>query len=183
MTEKQQWSVVAGVVLALVGGAFAATRILGDELRQVSVGSEAPDFRAVTLDEQQRAKTLADYEGDVVLLNIWATWCLPCRVEMPNLERLHQELAPQGLKVVAVSIDDPGKEEEITSFAREYGLTFEILFDETGRIRRAYQTTGVPETFIIGRDGHIRHKQIGAVKWDSDRYRTLIGNLLRERAD
>jgi DsbE subfamily thiol:disulfide oxidoreductase len=183
MTEKQQWTVVGAVVLSLVGGAFAATRILGDELRPVSVGSDAPDFRAETLDDQPRVKTLADYEGDVVLLNIWATWCLPCRVEMPNLERLHGELAPRGLKVVAVSIDDPGKEEEILAFVREYGLTFEILFDETGRIRRTYQTTGVPETFIIGRDGRIRHKQIGAVKWDSDRYRTLIGNLLRERAD
>ena len=183
MTERQQWTVVAAVVLALVGGAFAATRILGDELVQVSVGSAAPDFRAVTLDAQPQEKTLADYEGDVVLLNIWATWCLPCRVEMPNLERLHADLAPRGLKVVAVSIDNPGKEREIASFAKEYGLTFEILFDETGRIKRQYQTTGVPETFIIGRDGHIRHKQIGAVRWDSDRYRTLIGSLLAERAD
>ena len=100
MTLRQQWSIVGLFVLLIAGGLFAATRIFGDELFPVSVGSRAPDLHAVTLDTTSTPKTLDDYKGQVVLLNIWATWCGPCRVEMPSIEKLHQALGPQGLKVV-----------------------------------------------------------------------------------
>jgi peroxiredoxin len=180
MTVRQQWGIVLGIVLLLAGGLVAATRYLGDELFQVSVGSPAPDFRAMTLDDTPRAKTLADYRGQVVLLNVWATWCGPCRVEMPSLQALHDSLGPRGLRIVAVSIDDPGKESEIREFARQYGLTFEILHDAPGTIQRSYQTTGVPETFVIGPDGIIRKKVIGAVYWNSAPNVALLTQLLGE---
>ena len=83
MTARQQWSVVAIVVLVLGGALFAASHLLGDELYPVSVGSKAPPFTAATVDSVPRTKTLADYKGQVVLLNIWATFCVPCRDEMP----------------------------------------------------------------------------------------------------
>jgi peroxiredoxin len=178
MTVRQQWGVVLGVVALLAAGLFAATRMLGDELFPVSVGSEAPDFSARTLDAQPRTKTLADYRGQVVLLNVWATWCAPCRVEMPGIQALHDAYAPRGLKVVAVSIDDAGTEASIRKFAETFGLTFEILHDAPGAIQRAYQTTGVPETFVIGADGVIRKKVIGAVDWNSPVNRALIAQLL-----
>ena len=178
MTVKQQWGVVAGVVALLALGLFVATRTLGDELFPVSVGSEAPDFSARTLDAEPRTKTLADYRGQVVLLNVWATWCAPCRVEMPGMQALHEAYAPHGLKVVAVSIDDAGTEESIRKFAQAFGLTFEILHDAPGAIQRAYQTTGVPETFVIGADGVIRKKVIGAVDWNSPANRALIAQLV-----
>jgi peroxiredoxin len=117
----------------------------------------------------------------VVLLNIWATWCAPCRVEMPSMEQLHRELGPRGLHVVAVSIDDPGSEQAIRDFARQLGLTFEILHDASGGIQKQYQTTGVPETFVIGRDGVIRKKVIGAAPWNSEGNRALFEQLLAER--
>jgi len=180
MTIRQQWTVVLVIALALGGGLFAATRYLGDELFLVSVGSPAPNFQALTLGTPARQKTLEDYRGDVVLLNIWATWCGPCRVEMPSIQALHEEFAPRGLKVVAVSIDNRGKDREIQKFAKEYGLTFEILHDAEGRIRRAYQASGVPETFVIGRDGIIRKKEIGAARWDSPANRSLVRQLLAE---
>ena len=181
MTVRQQWTVVLLIVLALAGGLFAATRFLGEELFPVTVGSRAPDFTATTLDATPRLKTLhADYRGDVVLLNIWATWCLPCREEMPSMQKLHAHLAPRGLKVVAVSIDAAGSTEAIREFARTYGLTFEILHDGTGNIQRLYRTTGVPETFVIGRDGTIRKKVIAAADWNSDANRALITQLLAE---
>jgi peroxiredoxin len=119
----------------------------------------------------------------VVLLNIWATWCDPCRVEMPSIERLHERLGPKGLKVVAVSIDDPGADGAIRDFARQLGLTFEILHDTSGAIKQAYQTTGVPETFVIGRDGVIRKKVIAARDWSSPANVALVSELLSERAD
>jgi cytochrome c biogenesis protein CcmG, thiol:disulfide interchange protein DsbE len=178
MTIRQQWTFVGIVVLILAGGLLAATRYLGDEIFPVSVGSKAPDFRAVTMEGVKKTKTIADYKGDVVLLNVWATWCLPCRTEMPSIQALHDRFGARGLKVVAVSIDNAGADDAIRKFRDQYGLTFEILHDESGAIKRDYQTTGVPETFVIGRDGVIRKKVIAAADWDSPANRALFAQLL-----
>ena len=179
MTTRQQWLVVLGVVVALGVGLAVMVNTLDDELFPVGIGSEAPHFEAVTLDATPETKTLEDYRGEVVLLNVWATWCLPCREEMPSLQRLHEALGDDGLRIIAVSIDrDEKAKEQILEFAREYGLTFEILHDPSGEIQRAYQTTGVPETFVIGREGDIFRKQIGAVNWFSEGNRTLFAALV-----
>ena len=181
MTVRQQWTIVGVIVVALGGALFGASRIFADQLYPVSVGSKAPPLRAVTVDSAPpETKTLADYKGDVVLLNIWGTFCLPCRDEMPAIEKLHEAMAPKGLKVVAVSMDDPGSEEKIRAFVKEFGLTFQVLYDPTGRITNDYQTTGVPETFVIARDGVIRKKMIGASDWNSATNRALIAQLLAE---
>ena len=180
MTARQQWAIV-GAIIALLGvGLVAASRLLGDQLYPVSVGTKAPSFQARTVDSLPRTQTLADYKGQVVLLNIWGTFCLPCRDEMPAIEKLHRAMAPQGLKVVAVSMDDPGFEEKIRAFVKEFGLTFQILYDPTGKITNDYQTTGVPETFVIAKDGVIRKKVIGASDWNSASNRALIAQLLAE---
>ncbi len=178
MTVRAQWIVVLGIVAALALGLAVMVRTLDDEIFPVGIGSDAPDFEAVTLDAAPRTKSLDDYRGEVVLLNVWATWCLPCREEMPSLQRLHEAFGGDGLRIVAVSIDRAADAEKIRDFAREYGLTFEILHDPSGEIQRAYQTTGVPETFVIGREGDIRRKQIGAVNWFSEGNRTLFAALL-----
>jgi cytochrome c biogenesis protein CcmG/thiol:disulfide interchange protein DsbE len=180
MTARQQWSIVALIVVVLGGALFAASRMLGDQLYPVSVGSKAPQFHAATVDSAPRTQTLADYKGQVVLLNIWGTFCLPCRDEMPAIEKLHQAMGAQGLKVVAISIDDPGFEQKIRAFVKEFGLTFQILYDPSGKIVNDYQTTGVPETFVIARDGVIRKKVIGSSDWNSATNRALISQLLAE---
>jgi peroxiredoxin len=174
--------VVGGIVLMMAAGLFAVTRFLGGELAPVNVGAVAPAFSARTVDPAPTTRTLEAYRGKVVLLNLWATWCLPCRREMPSIEALYREFGPKGLAVVAVSIDDPGAEEAIREFVTAYGLTFDILYDPTGAITRTYQTTGVPETFVIGRDGKIRKKQIAAHDWSSEANRALIAQLLEEDA-
>ena len=178
MTQRQQWGIVAGVVLLLALVLGAGVHFLGDELFPVSVGSKAPPIQGVTLDSARREKSLADYKGKVVLLNVWATWCEPCRVEMPSIEKLHKEFGTQGLAVVAISVDDPGAETRILDFVKEYGLTFEVLHDPRQVTTRHYQITGYPETFIIARDGTIRRKLIGAANWSSDANRALIRELL-----
>jgi cytochrome c biogenesis protein CcmG/thiol:disulfide interchange protein DsbE len=178
MTVRQQWSVVLGVVVVLGIALWAATHFLGDELFPVAVGSEAPALSAVTLDSTKREKSLADYKGKVVVLNVWATWCEPCRVEMPSLEKLHREFGPQGLSVVGVSVDDAGTESRIRDFVKEYKLSFEILHDPTRKTTANYQITGFPETFVIARDGTIRKKVIGAADWSSEANRALIRELL-----
>jgi cytochrome c biogenesis protein CcmG, thiol:disulfide interchange protein DsbE len=178
MTRRQQWALVLGIVLLLAVALGAGVHFLGDELFPVAVGSQAPDFKAVTVDGAKRTKTLGDYKGKVVLLNVWATWCEPCRVEMPSIERLHREFGPKGLAVVAVSVDDPGAESRIVDFTKELGLSFEVLHDPEQGITRSYQITGYPETFVIARDGTIRKKVIAAADWSSDANRALVRELL-----
>jgi cytochrome c biogenesis protein CcmG/thiol:disulfide interchange protein DsbE len=177
MTVRQQWSVVI-IAIAVLGAALGiGSHLMKDELFPVNVGSTAPDFRAKVLG-QNRYKTLADYKGQVVILNIWATWCEPCQVEIPKLEKLYQEYGDKGLKLVAVSIDDYVSEDSIRSFARTYGMTFEILHDSTHAIERQYQATGYPETFVIGKEGTIRKKWIGPDDWTSQGNRALVAQLL-----
>lgn len=179
MTARRQWQIVIGVVAVLALGLWAATRLLGDEIFPVTVGSRAPQFAAVTLDPQPKPRTLADYKGQVVLVNVWATWCAPCRHEMPSMEALYKDFAPRGFKIVAVSIDDAGTEQRVRDFAKEFGITFDVLHDPSGRIQQIYQTTGVPENFLIGADGTIRKKSY-AQDWNSETNRTLIARLLDE---
>jgi thiol-disulfide isomerase/thioredoxin len=190
VTARKQWLVVAGVVAALGAALYVASVRLGAELFPLTIGSRAPDFAALTLppDPAGGAATAAatkgidDYRGQVVLLNIWATWCAPCRVEMPSMQRLEQQLGPKGLRIVAVSVDDPGMEARIRAFSDELALTFEILHDAPGAIRQRYQTTGVPETFVIGRDGRIRRRIIGADDWSSATNVAFLERLLAEPA-
>ncbi|HLA91266.1 MAG TPA: TlpA disulfide reductase family protein [Gemmatimonadaceae bacterium] len=187
MSERRQWALVGGAVAIVALGVGVAARVVGGDIARVEAGARAPDFRAVpiALDASRgaavpTARTLADYRGKVVLLNLWATWCNPCRAEMPSMERLRQEMEPQGLRIVAVSIDNPGMEEAIRDFAKEYGLRFEILYDDQGKIRDDYQSTGVPETFIIGRDGIIRKRVIAAADWNAEAQKALLRQLLAE---
>jgi cytochrome c biogenesis protein CcmG/thiol:disulfide interchange protein DsbE len=175
---KKQWIIITAVLALMTAGAVLGVRLAPD-IFPVEVGSRAPAFRAVDLASGD-STGLDRYKGQVVLLNIWATWCEPCRVEMPALERLHQALAGDGLKIVAVSIDeaDPSV---VREFQRQYGLTFDMLQDRTRAIERIYQTTGVPETFVLNRDGDIVKKVIGAHAWDSAADEDLIRRLIAQR--
>jgi thiol-disulfide isomerase/thioredoxin len=133
VTARQQWAAVLAVVAVLAAGLFAATHFLGDELFPVAVGSAAPPFSAQTLDAAPVTRTLDDYKGQVVLLNVWATWCAPCREEMPSIQALHEAYGKRGLRVVAVSVDAPGEEQKVRDFARQYGLTFDVLHNPSAR--------------------------------------------------
>ncbi|HZD86323.1 MAG TPA: TlpA disulfide reductase family protein [Gemmatimonadaceae bacterium] len=183
MTGRKQLAIGALVFGVVCATAYGATRYLRHELFPVQVGSKAPDFKALTLDSIPKEKSLADYRGQVVMINVWATWCLPCRVEMPSIEALHKDYGPKGLKIVAVSIDDPGTDAGIRAFAKQYGLTFEILHDPKGQITDLYDISGYPETFIVGRDGVIRKKLMSATDWNSPEARALVDRLLTERTE
>lgn len=171
----------AGIALLLVVGLAWVNR---DRFQPVGPGSEAPAFQARSL--KGDTVGLASYDGSVVLLNVWATWCPPCRQEMPSMERLYQDYRDEGLRVVAVSIDAPAGETDafgreggdLEAFAERFGLSFTILHDPRGRIQEVYQTTGVPESFVIGKDGVIYKKVSGATEWDAPENRRLIERLL-----
>ena len=179
MTNRQQWTLIAGVVTTAVFGIALAVK-LRPQLELLEVGSSAPTFHAVRLPGGTPV-TIDDYRGKVVLLNIWATWCPPCKVEMPSMERLHKKLAGlQDFRLVAVSVDEDDST-VVDKFVKDMGLTFEILHDRSGAIRQIYQTTGVPESFVIDRDGVIVKKVIGAADWEAPENEQLIRRLLGGR--
>ena len=172
------WSIVAVATVIL------AAWIGRERYRPVLAGAPAPDF-SVT-DMSGKEVSLSDYRGQVVLLNIWATWCLPCREEMPSMQRLYDAIGNEGFEILAVSIDAPiGKDDaagrpggDLKAFAKEYGLTFPILHNPSGSIQRTYQTTGVPESFLIARDGVIYRKVAGETEWDLPVNQELVRRLL-----
>ena len=183
MIERRRTAILLGAIALVVAGLIVGKRYLGNELSPLGVGVRAPNFSAATLVASPREKSLTDYRGNVVMINIWATWCKPCIVEMPSIEQLHQSYAPRGLKIIAVSVDDPGTDEQIREFVKRLGLTFEILHDQggqVGNVSRLYNADRYPETVIIGRDGIIRKKFSGATDWNSPVNRALIERLLEE---
>jgi peroxiredoxin len=127
--------------------------------RRLTEGDAVPAYAAATLGGD--TLSLADLRGQAVMLNIWATWCIPCRAEMPGLQSLHEQLGEEGLRVVGVSIDAGGATESVRMFLEDFGITFTILHDPSERVTRAFRTMGVPETFLIGRDGRIVKRWIG----------------------
>jgi cytochrome c biogenesis protein CcmG, thiol:disulfide interchange protein DsbE len=154
-------------------GLLAATAAC-DPGSQVTVGTRAPSYAAPTLDGEE--VSLSALRGEVVLLNVWATWCYPCRREMPSFEALHRDLGPEGLRVVAVSIDKHGARAEIEEFLEDHGISFTILFDPDQRVARTFNTMGVPETFLIDRDGVLVKHWIGRI----DGYSGLVRGPIRE---
>jgi len=183
MKQRTQWIIVGAVVALAAVGLFVATRTMGSDLFPVQPGTKAPAFQAATMTPgAKQLKSISDYKGQVVLLNMWATWCGPCKQEMPGIQALHDALGPQGLRVVAIAVDDPGFEDAIRAFVSEHKLTFEVLHEGSGKIEHDYQTSGIPETFLIGKDGVIRKRVIGAAQWNSDANVALVKGLLAEDA-
>jgi peroxiredoxin len=180
MAQRGQWILVL-VIIGVLGGALIVGTALTPGLGPVAIGTKAPDFRALHLASRDSVG-LDRYEGNVVLLNVWATWCIPCEAEMPSIQRLYDELNPLGLEVLAVSVDE-GSPDRVQEWIDERGFTFEILHDQSGNIERTYQTIGVPETFIIDRDGVIVKKVIGATEWDHPTHTTLLRQLLAQTPD
>ncbi|HWV56321.1 MAG TPA: TlpA disulfide reductase family protein, partial [Longimicrobiales bacterium] len=145
---------------------------------QVAPGQPAPAFEARVLGGDRLA--VGDLRGEVVVLNVWATWCIPCVREMPALEALHRELREDGLRVVAVSIDRGSAEAEVRRFIQDHDITFTVLLDPDQRVTGTFRTIGVPETFVIDRDGTIAHRWFGEI--EPEALRDQVAELLRTSA-
>jgi thiol-disulfide isomerase/thioredoxin len=138
----------------------AAAQPLGRAaFRPLLPGGAAPDYAALSINGD--SVSLAALEGDAILLNVWATWCIPCRDEMPALERLQRERGPEGLRVIGVNIDTQG-DTQVRGFVEDIGITFTVLLDPRARVTRAFRTTGVPETILLDRRGFVAKRWIGA---------------------
>jgi peroxiredoxin len=175
---SKQWIFVGLVIAGVAAGATIMTRV-GSEVAPVEVGATAPEFKAVDLASGDSISLRQRYHGKVTLVNIWATWCVPCRTEMPAMQHLYTELAPDGFAIAAVSIDE-GSPDDVRKFGQDLELTFDLLHDRSGRIQQLYQTTGVPESFLLDRNGVIVKRVIGAHDWNSPANRALVERLLAE---
>lgn len=140
-------------------------------------GSAAPDFtvRDLAGKEQQ----LSALKGNVVLVNFWATWCPPCREEIPSMMKLNQVLAGRQFLMLAISIDEGGKG-AVEEFFKKSGLSLPAYLDSEGAVSRSYGTTGVPETFIVDKSGIIRKKIVGGMDWSSPDVIAYMEELLKQ---
>lgn len=173
---SKQWTMVGAIVVGLALGAVALVKF-GPKIEGVEVGKRAPNFTAVDIQKGDSVSLHQATDGQVTLLNIWATYCIPCRAEMPAMEALYKELGPKGLRIIAISIDE-GSPADVQAFVKEYGLTFDVLQDRSGDIQRVFQTTGVPESFLLDKQGVIVKKVIGEHPWSSKSNQRLVADLL-----
>ena len=148
------------------------------ELRPVKGAITAGDFMARDL--SGRTVKFSELRGKVTLLNFWATWCPPCRKEMPSMEQLHREYRERGLVVLAVS-QDKGPTREVQAFAQELKLSFAVWHDRDGIVGRQYSIPGVPASYVIGADGRIAYRVLGEYDWTSPEARRAVEALLAVR--
>jgi cytochrome c-type biogenesis protein len=123
--------------------------------------------------------TLASLRGKVVVLNVWATWCAPCRDEIPQLEALHEQYASQGVAMIGISIDAAGMGAEVNDFRQEHQMQYPVWLDPDHEFSLKFLTMGVPETFVVDRRGNIRGRIIGALRPGDTRLVTAVQAALK----
>lgn len=127
-------------------------------------------------DLKERDHRLADYKGRVVLINFWATWCAPCRDEMPSIQRLKEKLAGRPFVILAVNLDEP--QSRIEKFLSEVKLDFPILLDPGRRVAKGWGARILPASYIVGPDGRVRYTVVGEINWDHEQVVSRITELL-----
>ena len=172
--------IVAAILVAAVSAFVYLTFVSNDSL-DADVASAtpeksiAPDFTLT--DMEGKSVSLSDFRGKVVLLNFWATWCPPCRAEMPSMERLYSEMRDKDFVLLAVNVEENGQN-AVSSFVEDIPVSFPILFDSAQKISSIYRVSGIPQTYIIDKEGQIIQQVTGGVAWDSPEVRKYFSSLV-----
>ncbi|MBL4614909.1 MAG: TlpA family protein disulfide reductase [Magnetovibrio sp.] len=154
---------MAGIGFVMV--ALMTTGVMAKQALNPMAGKPmAPDFKLKNLDGQ--FQSLSDFKGKVVIINFWATWCPPCRAEMPSMQRAWEKIQDKGVMMLAIHVG--GNEDKIWSFVGDYELDFTVLIDAKSRVADAWPMQGLPSTFVIDPQGRIIYRAIGAREWDDD---------------
>jgi peroxiredoxin len=159
---------LAAALLVMLCGAAAAAEL------KLWTGGPPPALVLKDLDGRQHR--LADYRGKVVLINFWATWCGPCREEMPSIQELKNKLAGRPFVVLAVNLDEP--ESRIRKFLTQMKLDFPILLDPDRNVAKGWNARILPATFIVGPDGRVRYSLVGEMDWANEHIVARISELL-----
>jgi peroxiredoxin len=168
-------TIMATLGLLLFGKAATASEHLFQAMGMAKLpGKPAQDFTLPDLDGNQ--VSLHDYRGKLISLNFWATWCIPCREEMPAMEQLHRTFQPQGLAILAMNLKE--SPDKVKAFFDQYRLSYTALLDESGSVFRDYQVMGLPTTYLIGREGTLLARGVGGRDWTRTEGKDLIRALL-----
>jgi thiol-disulfide isomerase/thioredoxin len=169
-------TIVAALGLLLGGEAADAREDLFEAIGMAKVPPKAAsDFTLLDTDGQQ--VSLQQYRGKVVFLNFWATWCIPCREEMPALERLHQTYQAQDLAIISIDLKEGA--DQVKAFFQKHGLSFPSLLDPNGTVFRDYLVAGMPTTYLIDRNGTLLARGVGGRDWTRAEAQQLIQELLK----
>jgi peroxiredoxin len=152
-------------------------RLLRD-MGVTKVPNLAPPVDFNLLDLTGKRVILSDFKGKIVFLNFWATWCSPCREEMPSMQKLYTRFKDKDFAMLAVSLNEPAS--AVKKFFKDYSLTFTALLDSDGELMSPYGIRGIPNTFIIDRDGTIIGKAFGPRKWDGQKAIALFEHLINK---
>jgi len=163
---------IKNLTFGLLVTVFAATSLASSGLE----GQMAPDF-ALKSSTGENLR-LSEYRGNVVMINFWATWCGPCRQEMPLLDELYARYARVGFSLLGVNIDDDSR--RAMQMIKELGVTFPVLFDSRKEVSRLYAVEAMPVTILVDREGNVRHVHHGYKPGYEDIYLDQIRSLLRE---
>jgi thiol-disulfide isomerase/thioredoxin len=142
----------------------------------VEIGLPAPAFASRSLAGD--SVSLAQLRGRPVLVNVWATWCIPCLTEVPVVERLYQRYSPKGLAIVGVNVDDADNLQTVREFMTKYGITYSVWLDPEKQVLSDFLAIGVPATFLIGRDGTLLYRHMGPLQDDDWGMHRMIQNSL-----
>jgi thiol-disulfide isomerase/thioredoxin len=170
--------VLASLLALTVEAAWDEQPKLGYNLTAVPKPVLAPEFTLEDMDEEKHS--LKDLRGKVVLLNFWATWCPPCRREMPSMERLYQKLSGEDFTVVAVNQMEDG--DHVFAYIGQLDVdpTFTILFDKDSKVSNSFSVKGLPTTYLIDKQGNIRYRAIGGREFDHPEVEKQILQLMQE---
>ena len=161
------------VLIGIAAGGVAWMALHPRPSGPVTMGQAAPGFTLPQLSSGNLS--LSQYQGQVVVLNFWATWCPPCIEETPSLEQFATQMKPEGVIVIGVSVDEDPK--ALENFIQHFHLSYPIARDPSAALAHRYGTYKLPETYIIGRDGHVAEKIIGGTNWTDPRMIAFVKSL------
>ena len=169
------------IVVVLVGAAIylvatSSSRLPGEMAKSVVVGDLAPDFQLE--DTKGNRVSLSNLRGKVVMVNFWATWCPPCKEEMPSMEKLNQIMAGEDFVMLAINTEENGRS-VVPAFLKNNPHDFTVLYDDNGTVQQQYGVYRFPESFIIRKDGIVDQKVIGAIDWASPETIAYIKSLTK----
>ena len=170
------------LLVLIIGVLLQAGAALAADVQQQTLPALAKSFRApnFTLQgEDGKTYRLSEYRGKVVVLNFWATWCPPCRYEMPSLERAWSMLKDKDVVVLAINVGE--KADVIFEFTGQYPMSFALPMDLDGTVIKQYPVTGLPTTYVINPDGMVTHRAVGSREWDDPRMMNALLKLRKKR--
>ena len=149
-------------ILLLLAGLVSTAQSQPDVLHPVKGQPLAPDFELKDIDDN--IHRLSDYRGKVVLVNFWATWCPPCRFELPSMEQLWQAIQKEGVIMLAINVGEDA--DTIFTFTSDYSVTFPLLLDRDSSVTKKYPVLGIPTSFILDPQGRIIYRAVGTREWN-----------------